>query len=45
MTINPSERYNLRVSVRGFKAGQARPQYNTGEPPSEFHFIQLWREG
>jgi hypothetical protein len=42
MTINPGERYSLRVYVRGYKAGQERPQYNTGEPPVESHLVQLW---
>jgi hypothetical protein len=42
MTVTPGERYNLRVSVRGYKAGLERPQYDTGEPPVESHLVQLW---
>jgi hypothetical protein len=47
MTITSGKRYKLRVSVRGrgYKAGQERPQYNTGEPAVEFHLVQLWPEG
>jgi hypothetical protein len=42
LTIAPGEQYHLRVSVRGYEAGLAREQYPTGEPPSEFHLVQMW---
>ena len=42
LTVTPGSRYHVRVSIRGFEAGQAREQYDTGEAPCEFHLVQLW---
>jgi hypothetical protein len=42
LTVSPGSRYHVRVSIRGFAAGQAREQHDSGEGPCEFHLIQLW---
>lgn len=45
LSVEPGSRYHVRVSVRGFRAGQAREQYDTGEAACELHLVQLWPEG